>query len=448
MTSPRMGQHAVVIGAGLGGLTAARALADHFEQVTVLDRDELPALVAPRTGTPQARHVHVLLSGGMKALTELFPSFEADIVQAGAVLLRGGLDVRVERPGFDPFPTRDLGLHSYAMSRPALEFVVRLCLKRQANVRLLPKCSVSEITVTADAKAVTGVHYEDANGGHVSLAADWVVDASGRGGPTLALLRALKRPALEEVTIGVDIGYATATFETPPDADPGWKGVMTFPQAPHSSRGALLLPLEGRRWMLSMCGRGADKPPGDEAGFMAYVRQLRTPTIYNAIQGARRVDDIVRYVFSQSMRRHFERGPPLPQGLLPFADSVCHFNPVYGQGMSVAAQEAVLLRKLLARHSPDTQALRTVIPAFLGELQALLDTPWAMSAIPDFVFPDTVGQRPPDLHRSLQFGIALGRLAARKPDVHKLMAEVQNLLKPRSVYRRPMLLARLLLDKL
>ncbi len=462
----RHGQHAVVIGAGIAGLTAAQALADHFEQVTVLERDRLPDTAADRAGTPQALHVHGLLAGGLNALAALFAGFEDELLGAGAVALRGGLDIRVERPGYDPFPMRDLGVLTYAVSRPAIEFLLRRRLLQQAHVQLLAPCRVLEISSAtrpgvdgAAGITVTGVRCQGIEEGGDQgidqrgdastrlLPADLVVDASGRGALTLGLLRAAGCAAPEVSRIGVDIGYATATYEIPAD-DPrrGWLGVMTFPQAPQSSRGALMLPLEGGRWMLSLGGRGGDKPAGDEAGFLEFARQLRTPTIYHAIRGARRVGDIARYVFPHSQRRHFERMPSFPRGLLPLGDAVCSFNPIYGQGMSVAAQEAVLLRRVLAQSSAATDPLAGLAAAFFSGLQPLLDTPWAMAAIPDFIFPDTTGERPPDLNRTLKFAFALLRLAARKPDVHKLVLEVQHLLKPRSVYRRPLLMARVLLE--
>jgi hypothetical protein len=136
MAQQRVARHAVVIGAGIGGLSAARALADHFEQVTVLERDTLPPDAAQRSGTPQARHVHALLAGGLHALGELFPGFEGDLERAGAVRLHNALDVRVERPGFDPYPARDLGLVTYAASRPTIEFVIRQRLAQQPNVTM------------------------------------------------------------------------------------------------------------------------------------------------------------------------------------------------------------------------------------------------------------------------------------------------------------------------
>src|SRR2546421_12603411 len=125
MASTLIGKQAVVIGAGMGGLTAAGALADHFDQVVVLERDTLPSEPTHRAGTPQARHVHALLLSGQRALSELFPGFEQDLARAGAVPLRVGFDVRMERPGYDPFPKRDLGSSNFAGSRPAIEHTLR-----------------------------------------------------------------------------------------------------------------------------------------------------------------------------------------------------------------------------------------------------------------------------------------------------------------------------------
>jgi 2-polyprenyl-6-methoxyphenol hydroxylase-like FAD-dependent oxidoreductase len=442
MASTLIGRQAVVIGAGMAGLTAAGALADRFDQVVVLERDTLPSEPAYRAGTPQARHVHALLLSGQRALSELFPGFEQDLAQAGAVPLRAGLDVRIERQGYHPFPQRDLGWISYAVSRPTIERAVRARVEGRANTTLRQRCRVQEVLASPDGKAVTGVRYDNEDGASETIAADLVVDASGRGALTLALLQSIGRPLPEETTIGIDLGYATCVFAIPDDAPADWKGVMTFGQAPHDSRGGLMLPLEGNRWMATIGGRHGDVPSGDAEGFLSYARALRTPTIYNAISHARRLGEVARYGFPESVRRHFERLDVFPRGLLPIGDAICRFNPVYGQGMSVAALEACLLRRLLER-SGDGDPIAGLAPAFFAEVQALIETPWSVAVL-DFVFPDTRGQRPADFETTLRFGIALTRLAAEDPAVHKLTAEVQNLLKPRSVYRDPKLVERVL----
>jgi 2-polyprenyl-6-methoxyphenol hydroxylase-like FAD-dependent oxidoreductase len=184
-------------------------------------------------------------------------------------------------------------------------------------------------------------------------------------------------------------------------------------------------------------------PSGDAEGFLTYAKALRTPTIYNAISHAKRLDGVARYGFPESVRRHFERLDYFPRGLLPIGDAICRFNPVYGQGMSVAAQEACLLQRLLERLGAESNPIAGLAPTFFTEVQPLIETPWSVATL-DFVFPDTRGQRPADFETTLRFGIALTRLAAEDPAVHKLTAEVQNLLKPRSVYGDPALVQRVL----
>src|SRR5262245_20686676 len=440
MTSTPTGRKAVVIGAGMAGLAAAGALADYFEQVVVLERDALPAEPKHRSGTPQSQHPHTLLLSGMRALDELFPDFEQDLVRAGAVVLKSGLDERAERPGYDPFPQRDLGLRSYALSRPAIEFAVRRRVEGRANVTLRQRCRVQEVLAAKDRSIVTGVRFGNGEGTTEALSTDLVVDASGRGALTLALLRAMDHPLPEETIIGVDIAYSTCIFAIPADAPTDWKLVRTLGQAP-DSRGAMMLPIEGNRWMACMVGRDRQAPPGSVEGFLSFARGLRTPTIYNAIKHAERLSEVVRYGFRDNLLRHFERLPVFPRGLLPVGDVICRLNPVYGQGMSVAAQEASVLKMLLAKWTGNVDQGARLAPAFFEEVAKLIDTPWAGTDF-EFVFPNTRGQRPADFDVTLKFRLALTRLAAEDPAIHKLTAEVQNLLKPRSVYRDPELMQR------
>jgi len=432
-----IGKQAIVIGAGMGGLSAAAALAEHFEQVAVLERDPLEPVVAPRVGIPQGRHAHALLGGGQQALADLFLGFEADLARGGAVPYRVGLDARFDRPGFDPFPQRDLGWIGYTMSRPLIELTVRQRVEQLANVVVRPGCRAMRLVAAAAGPAVTGVQLENEAGGSETLASDLVVDASGRGAPTIALLESLGRALPEETSIEVDFGYSTGLFEIPDDAPAEWKLLIVFPRAPESTRAALLFPLEGGRWIVSLAGRHRDKPPGDWEGFLSFARELRTPTVHQAIKNAKRIGDVARFGFSASTRRHFERGDKLPRGLLPVADSVCRFNPVYGQGMAVAAQEGRLLREILRAASKEPDPLAGLADRFFRQVEPLIDTPWMMAAMPDLIYPETRGKRPPDFEASLKFAGALLRLAAQDAAVHKLTTEVQHLLKPRSAYGDP-----------
>jgi 2-polyprenyl-6-methoxyphenol hydroxylase-like FAD-dependent oxidoreductase len=330
-------ERAVVIGAGMGGLAAAKAVAPFFEQVTVLDRDALPEAAAPRIGTPQARHVHALLSSGERALEELFPGIGSDFRKAGAVILRGQ-DVVFERPGYDPFPRRDLGFDTISLSRPAIERVCRRRLEGELNVDIRSRARVVGLVSSADRGAVAAVRYEDEKEAVHELAADLVVDASGRAIPTLSFLDSIGSPKPEQTEIGVDVGYASAIFE-PSDASRDWMGLFHFGMPPGEGRGALILPIENGRWLVSIGRRPSGEMPSDIESFIAYTRTLRTPTAWEALRTAKPVTDVARYGFPASVRRHFHK-LDLPRGLVPVADSICRFNPLFGQGMSVAAMEA------------------------------------------------------------------------------------------------------------
>jgi 2-polyprenyl-6-methoxyphenol hydroxylase-like FAD-dependent oxidoreductase len=433
-----IGRQAVVIGAGMGGLAAAGALAGFFEHVVVLERDELPGDAVDRQGTPQGRHNHALLAGGQRALGELFPGFEEDLTHAGAVPLRVTADICTEMPGFDPFPQRDLGWQVFSMSRPLIELTARRRVERLPNVALRSRCRARTLEASGygQGATVTGVRCEDAESRSETVAADLVVDASGRGRLTYDVLEAVGLPQAEATVIGVDFGYATAVFAIPDHAPADWKAVLTMPQAPESSRGGLLLPLEGgKRWMVSVGGRYDEKPPGDAEGFLDFAQQLRTPTIFNAIRHAVPLGTVARFGFPESIWRHFERLQAFPQGLLPFGDAICRFNPVWGQ--------AVLLRRLLREIGGGYRSLAGLAPAFFAGGCGLIEVPWRQAAVPDFVMPETQGERPPDFENQLRFGGALARLAAEDPEVHKLMVEVRHLIRPSSDLRAPELVARI-----
>ena len=441
-----IGKHAVVIGAGMGGLTAAKALSGHFDQVTILDRDALPGTPEPRSGTPQSRHAHALLASGQAALEQLFPDFTNDIERAGAVRVRAGLDVWWERPGYDPFPARDLGSDNFCLSRPLIEFVTRQRVEQQGTIALRPRCRVLELVASDDQTAVTGVRYEDADGLVSILAADLIIDASGRGALSLALLDSIGAARPAETEIGIDITYASAIFDIPGDAPAEWKGLVHVPLPPMNSRGALILPMENRRWIVSLGGAHGDAPPGDLDGFIAYTKGFRTSTIYDSLRHATQAGDIARFSFPSSVRRHYQRLERFPRGLIPVADAICRFNPAFGQGMSVAAQEACVLQRLLdERRDPDVvdgaDPLDGLAQVFFSEIQALLDAPWGV-AESDFVYPQTRGERPADFDKRLQYSIGLTRLAAADPAVHRLMVDVNALLQPPSVLREPALASR------
>lgn len=434
-----LGRHAIVVGAGIGGLVTAKALSAHFEAVTVLERDAVPSEPIPRAGTPQARQIHVLLKGGLDALIEFLPELETRLEQAGAVRVRVGSQARLELPGFDPFPLRDLGFDFLSMTRPILEFVMRRLIEKQSNIALISRCRVTQLLESADRTAVIGVRYDDAHRRGIELAADFIVDASSRGALTLELLDRVGLPRPEEMQIGIDLHYATALFRIPTSAPPDWRAVLHRPSA-QSGRGGLLVPVENDRWQVNLTHMHGGKVPENVEDFIAFAGTLRTQTIHAAIKDAVPIGPIHRFVFPCSIRRRFEALERFPDRLLPLGDVICRFNPAFGQGMSVAAEEVCVLKRLIQARAL-ANPLKGLARSFFAAIQDLLAAPWAV-AESDFIFEKTRGQRPNDFFQRLNFNAALQRLAVEDAAVHRIMSEVSHLIKPSSALRGPQIVDR------
>ncbi|WP_213804757.1 FAD-dependent monooxygenase [Granulicella sp. dw_53] len=436
-----MGSCAVVIGAGIAGLSAARALADSFEEVIILERDHLPTEAMPRPGVPQGKHPHFFLSGGMEALEDLFPGFRHDLVQAGAIRIDFGFDVLYEIPGADPLPQRALGIYTYSMSRPLMEHTIRRRLQQYGNVTLRGESRVLEILGTADGSIVAGVRYANSDGVSEMISADVVVDATAHAAPTLAFLRSTGLPLPEETIVEVDVRYLSAVFEAPGTPD-DYKIIASLPKAPERNRGGGLFPAENSVFQVTLAGRDLDNTVADHASFLANAQRLETMTIYNKIKDTRLIGQVERFGFNGSIWRHFAKLARFPRGLFPMGDAICRFNPIHGQGMTVALQEANMLRHLLQVQPFDTDPLATLTQTYLANAEALVEDPWNMSTLQDFVFEETRGERPSDLKDRLKRQGALHRLSISDPEVHKLLLEVKHLLKPQKLLDDPELVQR------
>jgi 2-polyprenyl-6-methoxyphenol hydroxylase-like FAD-dependent oxidoreductase len=437
------GQRAVVIGAGIGGLSMAGALAPYFERVDILERDRLVAAAGSRPGTPQDRHPHGLLAGGLSALDQIFPGFKRDLAAAGAVPVSVGREAQFERPDVGVLPKRDFGISILCATRPLIELVLRRRVEALANVTLRPASRVTGIVPAAGSGGVRGIQFVNGSGHPEMLTADLVVDASGRGAPTLTLLDALgwDRPPTTEVS--VDITYTTAVVEIPREAPAEWKLVRTLPDPPHVALDAIIVPTEDGRWITAIAEHRATPWIENWDAFLEASRSLITPTIYNALRWVKPPEALRRYRFLASTWTHFERSPRLPRGLLPVADAFCRFNPIYGQGMSSAAKQALLLQEVLSRVVDDPDPIAALQAGFMAEVAAVLETPWTMSTSADLAFPQTHGERPDNFAEARAFDAALFRAAAADPVVHRALLEVAQLLQPHQRLREPDIMRRI-----
>ena len=383
----QVGDRAVVLGASMAGLVAAQVLADSYGQVIVIDRDELPETSIHRRGVPHGRHLHALAARGQQALENLFPGLTAELVADGA--LAGSLlaDARMFLSGHRLRRT-DTGLVLLCASRPFLEARVRARVRAHPNVILLDRCDVVGLVTTPDHRRVTGarvLRHADSSAEEV-LVADLVVDASGRGSRTPGWLESLGYTPPEREQVRIGLAYSTRIYRLTPGALHGDLAILdaATPQLP---RTGALLALEGDRWMLTLAGILGDRPPTDPNGFLDFAQSLRFPDIYEAIQDAEPLDDPVGFRFPASTRHHYEQLRRFPAGFLVVGDAVCSFNPIYGQGMSVAALEALMLRRHLARGT-EPQSTR-----WFRDLARVVDVAWNMSAGGDLVFPGVEGHR-------------------------------------------------------
>ena len=431
MSGP-LGQRAVVIGAGMGGLATAGALARYFDRVEILERDGLTASAGSRSGTPQDRHPHGLLAGGLRALDQIFPGYKRDLAAAGAVPVSFARDVQFEHPDVGVLPKRDFGIPVLCATRPLIELVLRRRAETLANIALRPASRVIGIVPAAGGAGMRGVQFVNGSGRWETLDADLVVDASGRGAPTLTLLD--DRPQMTE--IGVDISYATAVVEIPPDATTEWKAVLTLPDPPHLALHAIIVPTEDGRWITAIADHSATAWIETWGAFLEASRLLITPTVYNALRYAQPPEGIRHYRFPVSTWKHFERLPRLPRGVLPVADALCRFNPIHGQGMSSAAKQARLLQDVLSRAAASPDPIAALQSGFMSEVASVLETPWMMSTSADLAFPQTRGERPDNFTEAREFEAALFRAAVADPVVHRAMTEVAQLLQEPDIMRR------------
>ena len=376
---------AVVLGASMAGLLAARVLSERFKRVVVVERDVLPSLGEHRRGVPHGRHLHGLHPRGREILDELFPGFTASLAASGAVRCDVLGDTRWQLSGHQ-LRRAQIGLPALFASLPFLEGHIRAMVQRLPGVRFLEESSVCGLTVTADNRTVTGVQVRGPGGSPAEVAGSLVVDATGRGSRTPTWLAELgyQRPAEERVEIG--LGYATRTYRLRPGAMGGDQMILTAGMPANPRAGALAV-TEGGRHMLTIGGICGDYPPTDPAGFDEFVAGLPSADIATAIVGAEPLDDPVPFRFPASVRRRYERLAAFPAGLLVIGDAACSFNPIYGQGMTVAATEAVTLRGLLARDAvPEARR-------YFRAIAAAIDVAWDIAVGADLAFPQVPGKR-------------------------------------------------------
>lgn len=430
------GEHAVVVGASMAGLVAARVLSKRFEHVTVVDRDRLPLADENRAGVPQGRHGHGLLASGFRALEQLFPGLEPDLVAAGAIAGDVIGNVRWFQHGYykAKFPS---GLGGILLSRALLEGTLRRRVRGIPNVSIMEGALVSGLVTDASRERVTGVRL-DRSGHETTLAADLVIDASGRASRSPEWLAALGYEAPQVDRVEIDLCYTTRTFRRRPRDLQGDVGAIIAPTPPGQTRVGFMLAMEGNRWIVTIGGWRGDQAPTDPQGFLAFSRTLARPDIYEVIKDAEPLTEAVPFKFRSNVRCRYENLARFPEQYLVMGDAVCSFNPFYGQGMSVAALEGLALDQCLTER-PANCPLWSL---FFGAAARVVDTPWMIAAGSDFAFDGVTGAKPQGTELVNWYLGRVHRAAASDPTVCRAFFDVANLLEPATALFHPAMVMR------
>lgn len=436
----RHGREAVVIGASMTGLLAARVLSAHFEHVTLLERDEVVDEALPRKGQPHARHLHALLAQGLLLFDRYFPSLRDELRKGGVVFGDMGQDIRWFAFGGyrRPFPSGRIGA---LMSRAFLEQCVRRLVQALPNVTIRSGANVDEPVTTPDKARVTGLRLKNADGtpGAV-LEADLVVDASGRGSASPRWLEALGYAKPAESVVTVNMGYATRVFRRKPGDLEGAKLLMVASSAPGLERACNVFPVEGERWMATETGWGGDYPPADEAGYLEFARSLPAPDAYELIRRLEPISDIVQHRLPSNLRRHYERLDRFPERYLVVGDAVSSFNPVYAQGMTSAVMQLAALDDALGQAASLDGLWRRAFPEFAKAV----DRPWRLAAGEDFRMKGTSGPKPPGTDIINPYVARVHRATHRDTEVYSVFLDVMNLVKPATSLMHPRIVWRVL----
>lgn len=442
------GNSAVVIGGSMAGLLAARVLSDLFDRVIVLERDVECKSPIARAGVPQGAHFHALLAKGYEILCEFFPGLEDSLLADGAVKVDVCNDFSWHHFGGWKlqFVTEVAGLFA---SRPFIEFKVRELVSAIPNVTILHEREVCALQLSDDRSSVDGVEICSASNKSFreTIKSDLVVDASGRTSQLSKWLADFGFDSPKEETMNVGVGYTTRIYERSSFPARG-KGLLITPKPPFTKRTGGLFPIEGNRWICTLGGWHADHAPRSDDGFLEFAKSLPASDIYDIISKEKPVSAVSVFKYPVSKRYRYELLKQMPKNIIPIGDSICSFNPIYGQGMTVCALEARALGDSLSKQIKKTGRMSGFEKHFIKTIaNEVIDVAWTLSTCEDLRFPETVGNRNLKTKLANIYVSRIHELAKSDAKVLWKFYKVMNMLKPPSVLFHPTVLAKALFAK-
>ncbi|KYF99708.1 hypothetical protein BE20_58500 [Sorangium cellulosum] len=440
----------------MAGMVTARAIKDHFERITIVERDRFPEGPEPRKGVPQSRHVHFVLIRGRRELERLFPRLAADLEKEGAVSFDYGRGAAVFNKG-KTMARFDSDLIVRGCTRPLIDWHIHRYLEESPGISFLEGVNVLGLAAGPDGRTVTGVRCSTSDGGEQVLTADLVVDASGRQSRAGSWLTALGFDAPTETVIDSALTYACRLYAPKPGFQPDWKLLSTVPRAPDQPRSGAIFTVEGNRWLVCLASMGEDHPPTDDAGFLEFARSLPVAKVHESLMNAEPLGPIYRSGSTENRLYHYEKLRRFPESFVLVGDSVCAVNPLYGQGITNATLGALALAEELTRQRDrrpqgDLQGLGA---RFQKRLARLNKDVWMRATGADGAWPQTRGLKRPGSplrdapKRALRaYADLLLEVAASQPEVARLLVEVGHMVRPSYDVLRPGPLLRVLVHRL
>jgi 2-polyprenyl-6-methoxyphenol hydroxylase-like FAD-dependent oxidoreductase len=435
-------RRAVVLGASMAGLMAARVLSDHADEVLIIERDGTDFDGTPRPGVPQGTQVHALLSAGAAQLDRWFPGFSAEAIDAGCVVppkdgSRGKMwiDKKLRLNPSQP------DLPVLISTRPFLELMVRNRTVALPNVTLVSGRAES---LVFDGDAVTGARYLPEGAEEpVTETADLVVDAMGRSSRLSDWLEenGWTKPPMRRMPI--KLNYATAIFKYDETVTDLWSSVATAPAKPETGEPAHVggfLKVEGERMIMLIAGYDTDRPSRDYDDYKARCRRDFPGPYGDIAERGQVITDVITYHQADSRRRDFNELTRFPAGLIAAGDAVASFNPVYGQGMTSAILHASCLSAYLHENPSLTQPAKS----YFDRVRVIVDVAWQISTFADLDLPHVDGPYPRGYKLLKWFTGVVFRAAAVDPVVNEAMARTTQLMAHPNELAKPGILLRAL----
>lgn len=455
---------AFVIGASMAGMMAARALSNHYAKVLILERDPKPkpeadARTTPAKGVPQSDHLHILLDSGLQAIEHYFPGIIQDMLKTEAQTVAMASELHWFQHGAWKIQARN-GPVSYTQHRRSLDKHIRARLEQLPNIQFIYDCTVEGVLWDSQGENIAGVNIVQKSGATSQLDADMLIDASGKGSRMLEWLNAApyeaserghanppwnKFPAPPRDLLPINLCYVSRIYQKPTSL-PEWKALAISP-LPQLPRGGVLMPIDASHWLVTLFGYCGEHPSTSPEAFLEFAKTLAIPDLYNAIAQATPLTEPVKFRYPQSVRQRLDKVQDFPGGVLLIGDAMCSLDPVFGQGMTLACKEAVLLDTLL-KSLGNAGSLQNLRKKYFKQARKVINDAWIITEGEVLRFGKMPGKRTLKVRITQWYTGHVFQLCTEHEDIYLDLIDLIHLKCGPERLMRPAILVRVLLHSL